>query len=279
MLSINKYWRESVQQLETLYSRSESESIIFRLFEDLFGVSRTDILVDAPTGFDPDHLSSALTRLLQGEPLQHILGKQFFLNRWFNVNKSVLIPRPETEELVRLIVDRSDSDKPRILDVGTGSGCIAVSLALELGAQVFATDVSSEALEVAKQNSTQLGGQVTFVESDVLVENFPVTSLDIVVSNPPYIPNADRAEMHKNVTDYEPETALFVEDHDPLIFYEVIAEKAIENLNQGGALYFEIHEAFAKEVVGILKVAGLKSIGVFKDFQGKNRMVRGMKPM
>ncbi|MBO7477770.1 MAG: peptide chain release factor N(5)-glutamine methyltransferase, partial [Salinivirgaceae bacterium] len=211
-----------------------------------------------------------------GEPLQYVIGTEWFMNMPFSVCRDVLIPRPETEELVRLIVGRCKRPSPRIVDVGTGSGCIAVSLAKLIdGAQVTAVDVSASAIEVARRNAEQNGAQVEFVCTDILADNqlFVPSSLDIVVSNPPYVTETDKSQMSRNVLDFEPHLALFVPDSDPLLFYRRIAELAQQWLKSGGMLFFEINERFGPETVQLLENMRFDNVELHRDFYEKNRMV------
>jgi len=210
---------------------------------------------------------------LENKPVQYVTGIADFYNRRFRAGQGVLIPRPETEELVALILKERKSAKPRILDIGVGSGCIAITLALEMESDVFGTDVSEAALELANSNAIQLGARVTFLKHDILAEPLTLDSLDILVSNPPYIPNSDKPLMHNNVLEYEPETALFVSDDDPLIFYQRIAEEGRTALREGGRLYFEIHENYGPQVKGLVESMGYTEVEVHLDMQGKDRVL------
>ncbi|MBP5667761.1 MAG: peptide chain release factor N(5)-glutamine methyltransferase, partial [Salinivirgaceae bacterium] len=225
---------------------------------------------------DYQRLQAMLKRLADGEPLQYVLGEEQFMGMSFGVCRDVLIPRPETEELVRLIVGRCKQPSPRIADVGTGSGCIAVSLAKLIdGAQVTAVDVSASAIEVARRNAEQNGVQVEFVCADILTDNqlFAPSSLDVVVSNPPYVTETDKSQMSRNVLDFEPHLALFVPDSDPLLFYRRIAELSAQWLKNGGKLFFEINERFGKETVQLLENMQYGNVELHQDFYGKDRMV------
>ena len=218
-------------------------------------------------------MNQSVTRLLQNEPIQYVTGFADFYGRRFRIQTGALIPRPETEELCKLIILENDLNKPRIMDVGAGSGCIAITLALELNVMVFATELSDKALEVARENSNYLKAKVDLQKSDALNEELPQKELDILVSNPPYIPSIDKVDMHENVLKYEPELALFVSDSDPLIFYREIAEKGLDSLNPEGKLYFEIHERYGNEIAELLSGMGYGKVHIHKDMQGKDRMI------
>lgn len=222
----------------------------------------------------PEAFLQDFERLKRGEPIQYIIGKAPFYGREFLVSPATLIPRNETEELVHLIIKENPQQGLRILDIGTGTGCIPISLFLEMKEpEVYALDISLEALKVARQNAKSLKAEVNFLQGDILRERIPLESLDILVSNPPYIPEKGKAEMHKNVLDFEPGLALFVPDEDPLLFYRRIAELGREHLKKGGRLYFEIHEDFGPETVDLLESMGYQEVRLIQDLNGKNRIV------
>ena len=269
---------EMRRQLAPVYSPRELQQVVFELLEH-FGFTRVQVIAypDAKLSeTDYEQLQLMLKRLADGEPLQYVIGTEWFMDMPFSVCRDVLIPRPETEELVRLIVGRCKRPSPRIADVGTGSGCIAVSLAKLIdGAQVTAVDVSASAIEVARRNAEQNSAQVEFVRADILADNqlFVPSSLDIVVSNPPYVTETDKNQMSRNVLDFEPHLALFVPDSDPLLFYRRIAELAQQWLKSGGMLFFEINERFGTETVQLLENMRFDSVELHRDFYEKNRMV------
>lgn len=239
---------------------------------------RVDPLRDWP--IEEAQLRQAAERLTSGEPMQYVIGRTDFFGREFKVDSRVLIPRPETEELVDRI-RRTESDVQRILDVGTGSGCIAITLALELPtAEVAAIDLSADALEVARHNAAQLGAKVDFRAGDALssFDRLFDKPFDVVVSNPPYVPESDRKTMHCNVLEHEPEMALFVPDEDPLRFYRAIAQTSWRLLREGGALYFEIYHALADEMQSLVEQMGYEEVMIFCDLQEKPRMLCGRKP-
>lgn len=267
----------------TLYDAREAEQIALLTAAHLVGLGDHT----APLRVDPDRewpieealVAATAQRLCAGEPMQYILGQTDFYGRLFSVKRQVLIPRPETEELVDRI-RRTERTARRLLDVGTGSGCIAITLALELPeASVSAIDLSAEALEVARQNARQLGATVDFRQGDALHD---LTTLfnepfDVIVSNPPYVPESDRSSMHCNVLEHEPEMALFVPDEDPLRFYRAIAEAGQQLLREGGALYFEIYHQFADEMIRLVEGLGYEQVVVHRDLQDKPRMLCGRK--
>ncbi|HZI23532.1 MAG TPA: peptide chain release factor N(5)-glutamine methyltransferase, partial [Chryseolinea sp.] len=217
--------------------------------------------------------------LNRDEPVQYILEEANFYGRTFRVSPAVLIPRPETEELVRLVVKMSSHFSKKnltILDVGTGSGCIAISLALELPtSEILATDISQEALNVASHNAKNLGASVQFHQHDILSANLPF-SIDVVVSNPPYIASDERITMRPNVKDYEPSLALFVDSADPLLFYRAIALQANRALMTGGVVVVEINERFGKEVAQLFITHHFKNVEIVRDVFGKDRFVKGI---
>lgn len=269
---------EMRRQLAPVYSPRELQQVVSELLEH-FGFTRVQVIAypDAKLSeTDYEQLQLMLKRLADGEPLQYVIGTEWFMDMPFSVCRDVLIPRPETEELVRLIVGCCKQPSPRIVDVGTGSGCIAVLLAKLIdGAQVTAIDVSAAAIEVARRNAEQNSAQVEFVRADILADNqlFAPSSLDVVVSNPPYVTETDKNQMSRNVLDFEPHLALFVPDSDPLLFYRRIAELAQQWLKSGGMLFFEINERFGPETVQLLENMRFDNVELHRDFYEKNRMV------
>jgi release factor glutamine methyltransferase len=219
----------------------------------------------------------AFSQLLEKKPIQYILGEAPFYGREFKVNASVLIPRNETEELVHLIIKENKKLNLRILDIGTGSGCIPISLALEIpSSKTFALDISKEALEVAKDNAKKHEESIIFFQVDILNEDIPVKDLDIIVSNPPYVCESEKSLMHENVLNFEPHLALFVKDNDPLVFYKIIAKKAKSALKSSGKLYFEINEAFGEKVQYLLEEQGYREISIIQDLNNKDRIVKAV---
>ena len=260
-------------------SYAELESVAYLVFEKIFGLDKTAILAEKGVANDAaDRLMVISRRLNDHEPVQYILGEAHFLGRTFLVNESVLIPRPETEELVRFVIDhtKSKNQVSKIVDIGTGSGCIAISLTLALpSSKLFATDISIDALNLASKNASSLGANVEFVLHDILQTRLPF-SLDVIVSNPPYIARHERDGMPKNVVNYEPDVALFVSDDNPFIFYEKLLHRAKESLLPHGLLSVEINERFGKEVARLFIAEGFQSVEVINDLFGKNRIVKGI---
>lgn len=273
MKNVKQIWQETAKQLEKVYDRREAENISYLLLEDLFKVSKSSILSADPDEIEDPILQKSIERLLNNEPIQYVTGIADFYGHKFNLKPGALIPRPETEELVDLIIRENHISTPKILDVGVGSGCIAISLALATKGEVFGTDVSDEALEIAVNNAELLGATVRFSKHDILQEELSMKGLNVLVSNPPYIPEGEKSKMSLNVTQYEPETALFVPDKDPLIFYKRIADEGLKSLKKGGKLYFETHEKFGEEVKMYLQNIGYSDIVIHQDMQGKDRVV------
>ncbi len=223
-------------------------------------------------------LEDAIKRLQKYEPIQYIQGYSYFCGLRFKVTPATLIPRPETSELVEWVASEATGNE-RILDIGTGSGCIAVSLANKLPhSKVTAWDISNEALAVATENNHSNGTEVLFEQVDILSYRPEENLFDIIVSNPPYIKENEKSAMHSNVLDWEPHTALFVPDSDPLLFYRTIAKKGLTLLKPGGTLYFEINRAHGAETVEMLAGLGYTGIELRKDFAGNDRMVKATRP-
>ena len=267
------------KELAGIYSREETESLIFLIFEKVKGYSRTQFLLAKNDQLSPEDclkIDEIVARLKKHEPIQYILGETEFYGLPFFTVPEVLIPRPETEELVQWIIQENRGSTPTILDIGTGTGCIAVSLRKNLPeSTVLACDISPVCLETARRNAQINQAEISVFKYDILNEkpyiNFP--ELDIIVSNPPYIRESEKARMEKNVLDHEPELALFVQDETPLIFYEQIAKFALNHLKNKGRLYFEINEAFGPECCEMLQERGFQEVILKKDIHNKNRMM------
>lgn len=264
-------------RLQPYYTAEEVSTLSRIVCCDLLGQAPTDYYLGKDIALSPkkeQELEDILQRLSRFEPLQYIEGRTLFLGREFWVAPGVLIPRPETEELVELMLKEIPADA-RILDVGTGSGCIAISLAKELpDALVTAWDVSPEALSVARVNARKLQADVRFVECDVLACQVDEVGLyDVIVSNPPYVTEAEKADMEPNVLQWEPSLALFVPDDDPLRFYRRIAVLGRDMLADGGRLYFEINRAYGREMVEMLRTMGYVGVRVEKDLSQNDRFV------
>ena len=273
MKSIKEIWEEIAGKLADVYEPREARGVAKILLQDVFGIVQSDFLLDEGKKINEKELEKYVDRLLTHEPVQYVTGIAHFYGKEFKVEKGVLIPRPETEELVRLIVDQNTLGKPRVLDVGIGSGCIAISLAHELSARVYGIDISEKAVEVALINSRKLGADCEFSLCNVLETTPNIKDLDILVSNPPYVPNRDKLTMDLNVLDFEPEKALFVPDDNPLKFYRRIAEFGTDALKPAGRLYFEIHEAYAEELKFLVEETGYSEVVIYQDMQGKDRML------
>ena len=282
-----------LQELSSLYEEQEIESFFYIILEKLHGLKRIDLALNPQTVMDGAHLKqwkNIVSELKKQRPVQYILGETEFYGLRFLVNDNTLIPRPETEELVELIIESTNYElrntKLKVLDIGTGSGCIAISLAKHLPtSEVFAIDVSEKALAVAKKNSELNDVKVNYINVDILKINDLkelathnpqlATKFDIIVSNPPYVRNLEKDQIKPNVLEYEPHLALFVDDIDPLLFYRKIAELAIKNLNPNGKLYFEINQYLGKETIKLLEDFGFRNVELKKDIYGNDRMIEG----
>lgn len=261
------------------YAQSEARAIVLLVLESAFGISHVDACLgalDRLSDADSERLAGIMRRIAQGEPVQYVLGFAEFMGREFQVEKGVLIPRPETAELVEWIKADCASSDLRVLDIGCGSGCISVSLALELNrADVTAWDISETALHITAANAKRLGVSVNVVRQDAL--NAPddgAERWDVIVSNPPYICNREAEEMESHVLDYEPHEALFVPDDDALLFYRAIARYARRALRPNGSLYFEINRAYAAETTAMLRTEGFADVELRHDQFGNPRMIR-----
>lgn len=299
-MTYNQLWK----RLTVIYNEREAQAIVRTVLDVLFGMSLTDICLGKVTQLSADdttRLEKIMQRLEKSEPVQYVLGAEWFAGRLFDVAPGVLIPRPETEELVKWTCDeakekeKEDNSKeergkeekevskkgeeaphPSILDIGTGSGCIAITVALALPqARVTAWDISTDALAIAAGNAHRLGASVRFEHQDALSTPDDEACWDVIVSNPPYICDKERADMSDNVLSYEPELALFVPDNDPLLFYRAIARYASKALKPGGRLLFETNTAYAHEVAQTMANEGFTAIEVRNDCFGKPRMVKG----
>ena len=283
MINSKTLFRDFVNRIELVESRGEIESMAYLVFENLLHLPKSSIMSGSDVSLTPvtkKKLDEVVSRINRAEPVQYILGESFFYGRSFAVNSAVLIPRPETEELVRVVTEHVRAFPRgryrRILDIGTGSGCIAVTLALELDkVEMLGTDISSEALITASGNAARLNANVQFLYHDVLKDKIPF-SIDVIVSNPPYIAWQERASMDKNVLDYEPDLALFVDSDDPLKFYKAIVERSGESLTPDGLLAVEINERFGKEVKQLFETNNFFGVEVIQDAYGKERIVKGV---
>ena len=279
-------FRQIVDTLVPTVEEREARALAFVVLEDAFGLSRTDIYLGKDTAFSEDdtiRLEKILRRLEQGEPVQYVIGTAQFCNLTFRVTPDTLIPRPETEELVGWVASLLPSEAPcSVLDVGTGTGCIAISLAKQFPrAQVTAWDISEGALAVARQNAETNGVTVDFCQKDVLevvnesAASAPSSDALYIVSNPPYICERERAEMEAHVLDYEPASALFVPDADPLLFYRVLAHLG-QQLN-ASAVLVEINQAYGQETVRMFQSNGYSNVELRRDIYGKDRMIKAVR--
>lgn len=274
-------YRELWRTLEPLYGNGEARATTDYVLDVCFGLSKADILcgaVEEMTAEKAAELNKIFGRLMEGEPVQYVLGRAEFCGRWFSVRPSVLIPRPETEELCAWITaDSKASASPKVLDIGTGSGCIAITLQLDMPeSKVTAWDISADALDVARENAQQLGANVNFVKLDALNAK-PEGEWDVIVSNPPYICEKEKKDMAVNVLEHEPHTALFVPDADPLLFYRAITRLAVQTLSKGGRLYFEINPIYADDTCHMMQAEGMTAVELRSDMYGKQRMAKGVK--
>lgn len=276
-MTYHELWRT----LEPLYGNGEARAITDYVLDVCFGLSKADIMcgaVEEMTAEKTAELNKIFGRLTEGEPVQYVLGRAEFSDRWFNVRPGVLIPRPETEELCAWITaDSKASASPKVLDIGTGSGCIAITLQLDMPeSKVTAWDISADALDVARENAQQLGANVNFVKLDALNAK-PEGEWDVIVSNPPYICEKEKKDMAVNVLEHEPHTALFVPDTDPLLFYRAITRLAVQTLSKGGRLYFEINPIYADDTCRMMRAEGMTAVELRSDMYGKQRMAKGVK--
>jgi release factor glutamine methyltransferase len=279
-MTISRQYRNFLQQLQTIFSLNEATVITDWVFESLAGIERFEVIKNPGRLFSDavaEKLNNALSALLQHTPVQYVLGEAWFYKMKLKVNEHVLIPRPETEELVQLVLDQAllTHTTPSILDIGTGSGCIAIAIKKHMPvASLTAIDVSMDALEIAKGNAAAQQTDIDFLAVDFLDENQwdHLPKFDYIVSNPPYIPLNEKDKLDINVTAFEPHQALFVPDNLPLLFYEKIAAFGKTNLNPNGTIFMETHEDFAKETAALF-ARNYKTVLIKKDLFGKERMV------
>ena len=268
-------------ELNGLFSPDEINSLTRLILEKEFSIPLADVLTckfNHLSDAEMQRLSEIVGRLKNSEPIQYILGETDFFGLTFYLDDSVLIPRPETEELVQWIVDSVKNEPLKILDIGTGSGCIAVTLAKKLPfAEVHAWDISQDALEVARKNADKNGVHLLLAEKDILQDSVSDEKFDIVVSNPPYVTEFEKGEMQENVLNFEPHLAMFVSDQNALVFYEKIADFALKNLNKGGKLFFEINREKGNQIEVLLQQRGFGNIERQKDISGNERMIKAEK--
>ena len=258
------------------YSDKELISIAYIVIEEILGLNKINVIINNANVIstnDEVKINEIIKDLIVNKPIQYILGKANFFNLSFIVNKHVLIPRQETEQLINWILNYEFNS---VLDIGTGSACIPISLSKNSTANITAIDISSNAIKIAKKNADNYNLNITFLCEDIFKFN-PDSKFDLIVSNPPYVLKSEMKKMHKNVLNFEPHNALFVEDSDPLIFYNYIAQFAFKYLNSKGALFFEINESFGVEIKLILNKLDFVNIELKKDLNGKDRMIKAIK--
>ena len=282
---LKKYKTHFFDSLKNIQDEQEIESFFFILTEYLHDLKRVDLALNPNFEISEEEVekwNTVLVQLQQEKPIQYITGEAWFYGLRFEVNENTLIPRPETEELVEFILkETSNFQLPasslNILDIGTGTGCIPISLKVNLPqANVSAIDISEKALEVAKRNAASNKVEINFIQANILEVQDLNQLFDIIVSNPPYVRNLEKQEIKKNVLDYEPHLALFVEDTDALLFYRKIAQLALKNLAPNGLLFFEINQYLGKEMIDLLSEYGFKDIELRKDIYGNDRMTRAV---
>jgi release factor glutamine methyltransferase len=282
-MTVEEARRKITDGIKNIYKKGEADSITEIVMEHITRWSRLERILhkDVPLSLTQRNLlAQIIQRLQEHEPVQYIINEAWFAGMIFYVDKNVLIPRPETEELVEWVVKdcgQQPGDNQKIIDIGTGSGCIAITLKSRLPAiEVWACDVSDEAINVARMNADALNTTIDFVPLNFLdpQQRKQLPQVDIIVSNPPYVPEKDKMEMKKNVVEYEPTAALFVPDNDPLVFYNAIADFGKEKLNNGGSIYVEIHETLGERVKNLFQSKGYSSVELTKDLQEKDRMIK-----
>ncbi len=278
--SLTQLYGEVYNQLLGLYDPNESRQLTLMVLEHCCGVTPEQVLIGDST-YPPDNsissVQSVLSEMLEGKPIQYILGYAHFYGRKFMVNPSVLIPRQETEELVKLVLSKVTHSRMKVLDIGSGSGCIGITLAAECkDLDVTALDVDPDALKVTKLNAQLNGVNIRTIQADILLVDQLPDTYNIIVSNPPYVTDSEKVLMHRNVLQHEPSKALFVKDNDPLIFYKQILFLAKESLTTDVMVFIEINERYGREMMGLCRESGFTTVEIFKDLSGKDRMVKAL---
>jgi release factor glutamine methyltransferase len=281
-MTIKLIQEKYLNDLNDIYPREEINSFFYMLCQSYLNKNRLDIALEPAfelTAHSEAAFLKALKALKKEYPIQYIIGKTEFMELPFEVNDQVLIPRPETEELISwIIASHLEDEPPSVLDIGTGSGCIAIVLAKQLSkSKIDAIDVSEQALEVAKRNAARNNIDINFIKTDILDGKELTNIYDIIVSNPPYVRESEKQQMHTNVLKYEPDLALFVSDNDPLLYYRHIAKLALNGLRPKGSLYFEINQYLGKDLQDLLETLGFEKIELKKDIYGADRMIRAVK--
>lgn len=276
-LNLTKTRDYFIISLEGKYALEEINAFYYIFCEEILGFSKIDAALNRDFCLSASHqniLQETIYRLLKFEPIQYIYGVAHFYHLKFKVTSEVLIPRPETEELVDIVIKNTKNQAVKILDIGTGSGCISISLAKNLAlAEVSAIDISENALQIAIENALSNNVKVQFIQKDILNTDQLTQKYDIIISNPPYVKEEEKKEMNRNVLEYEPALALFVSNTDPLIFYKKIALLAFNHLNDQGILYLEINQSLGKEMIELVKHIGFKEVNLKKDFLGNDRFI------
>ncbi len=276
--SLKQLYREIYDQLQGLYEPGECRQIAFMVLEHCYGATSEQVLIGDttfPTDNSISSVQSVLSELLEGKPIQYVLGYAHFYGRKFKVNPSVLIPRQETEELVKLVLSHKTPGGMKVLDIGSGSGCIGITLAAECNdLDVTALDIDPDALKVTKVNAQIHHVNIKTVQGDILLMDQLPDTYNIIVSNPPYVTVSEKQLMHRNVLQYEPYRALFVDDANPLIFYKHILSLAKKSLSPDGMVFFEINERFGFAVMDLCRASGFRRALVFKDLNAKDRVIQ-----
>lgn len=276
---LTEVYRNFIQQLKDVYSAHEAANITSMCFEKIAGITKSDVIKNPEYILSDNHLQqlqTCLAELLKQKPVQYVLGEAWFCNLKFKVDENVLIPRPETEELVNEVIEFMIQSKVKnVIDIGTGSGCIPVSIKNKIPEVIVtAIDISENAIQLAYENALYHQTKIEFIKTDFLDTNnwSQFEEFDVIISNPPYIPLVEKETMEKNVTSYEPHLALFVPDESPLLFYEAIAHFSKTHLSENGKIFMEVHENYANEVAAVFNQLKFQAT-VIKDIYGKERMV------
>ena len=277
-----KYLFEETKKGLSQYERVEKESILYILFEDMFQISKIDFIADKQIDWstaNQNMLNDALRKLNDHVPVQYVIGRSFFYKYYFKLNTDTLIPRPETEELVQHIISDNVHPAPSIIDIGTGSGCIAICLAANIrNARVTAVDISASALHMARTNAADNKVEINFIELDFLSDHENIPGMfDLIVSNPPYVLESEKELMRENVLAHEPHLALFVNDRAALVYYDALLLFAQKKLNQNGYVYAEINEQKGSEMIALAQQFGFSNISIIKDMFGKDRFFKAQK--
>ena len=276
-----RYYKE---KLSSIYPEHEAQQMVYMLLEDFFGFTRINLAMQPDLRLSESEmleLHFAVKDLLKHKPLQYVSGKAWFYGRVFSVNEQVLIPRQETELLIKEVLSfLKERKQKKVLDLGTGSGCIAVSIALEdKDSDVTAVDISQKAIEMATHNAHTLGAKVKFIEGSIFNNQLFSSNVrfDVIASNPPYVTNAGKLDMRSNVLEWEPHSALFVPDEDPLVFYREIVRMAQQHLVSGGLLALEINERFGQELADLLQASGFNNVQLKQDIHNRDRMLSAIR--